>query len=371
MGRPNINRLPQYLRRRGHLYFLDYCVTVAGQRRRVRENLGPITLALAKDICAKKTAQLAKARYLESSAPLNLSVAIKDFVAHKSLRKKTWKDDQERLRWIQHLLGDLVVQDLTTAQVDDLVSNLAACGPAGRPLEKATINRYLASLKSMTRFAFLNRRWERDPLEGYKKLPEDNERNRVLSLAEFRHLLQACAGHLAPMVQVAWAVGMRKGEIVNLRWSQVDLEQGLIRLEATDTKNRSYREVPLDAGLLALFRGLPRLAGEDRVFFYWRKPVEAGTSVALQAGSRALMQSIRTAFNNAVKRAGLEDFRFHDLRHCAITNMRRAGVDQVTIMSITGHKTAQMFKRYNTVDLGDKHRAMGKLGRYWEEQMAA
>jgi integrase len=103
----------------------------------------------------------------------------------------------------------------------------------------------------------------------------------------------------------------------------------------------------MTADLLATFRQLykVRYLGQDRVF--------------LREGK--LMTDIRTAFENAKERAGITDFRFHDLRHCAATAFRRAGVDNTTAMSIIGHKSEKMWRRYNTIDETDLKAAAAKL----------
>jgi integrase len=91
-----------------------------------------------------------------------------------------------------------------------------------------------------------------------------------------------------------------------------------------------------------------RCLGHNRVFTYGGRPIKG----------------IRTAFLRACRQAGLQDFRFHDLRHTFNTNMRKAGVPQSVIMKMTGHKAAAMFKRYNTVDLEDGQEACRKLDEY-------
>jgi len=73
------------------------------------------------------------------------------------------------------------------------------------------------------------------------------------------------------------------------------------------------------------------------------------------------VKSIRNSFKRACKKAGIEDFKFHDLRHTFNTNMRKAGVERSVIMKITGHKTMSMFERYNTVDRDDAHEAIKRL----------
>ncbi len=73
------------------------------------------------------------------------------------------------------------------------------------------------------------------------------------------------------------------------------------------------------------------------------------------------VDSVKKAFNTALKEVGIQNFRFHDLRHCAATNLRRAGVDMVTAMKIVGHKSAKMYKRYNNVNEEDLLKASAKL----------
>jgi integrase len=85
--------------------------------------------------------------------------------------------------------------------------------------------------------------------------------------------------------------------------------------------------------------------GHNRVFTYKGRPIVG----------------IRTAFLKACRRRGIENFRFHDLRHTFNANMRKAGVDQSVIMKLTGHKSAAMFHRYNTVDTADAREAYQKF----------
>ena len=102
--------------------------------------------------------------------------------------------------------------------------------------------------------------------------------------------------------------------------------------------------------LTEVFRDLykVRYLNQDRVF------LRNGQSI----------RSVRTAFAKAKRRAGINDLRFHDLRHCAATNLRRAGVDVMTAMKIIGHASEKMHKRYNTIDERDLQRAASQLNTY-------
>jgi integrase len=117
-----------------------------------------------------------------------------------------------------------------------------------------------------------------------------------------------------------------------------------------DTKTDDARLVPLTADLTVLLRDLykVRYLHEPHVFLVGGKSV----------------QSIKTAFKAACRRAGTKGFHFHDFRHTAITNMRRVGIDHLTIMRITGHKTLEVFKRYNSFLEGDLKDAAHRFNTY-------
>ncbi len=197
----------------------------------------------------------------------------------------------------------------------------------------ATVNREIACFKTIFSKAMKNGKAERNPAQGIKLLKEHNERDRVLSQEEYARLLAHCSAHLKPIVKVAFHTGMRQGEILNLTWGQVDLKEGFIGLRPEDTKTNEGRLVPLNHELVEMFRAMPRGLPGVPVFTYQGKSVEA----------------VRRSFATACKKAGIEDFTFHDLRHTAINNWRLQGHDYFRIMAASGHKTMSVFKRYNTV----------------------
>jgi integrase len=139
---------------------------------------------------------------------------------------------------------------------------------------------------------------------------------------------------------------MRRGEILNLAWDRVDLKEGFIHLQPEDTKTSEGRDIPLFPELMEMFKGMPRGLPGVPVFTRNGKPIK----------------DFRYGFEAACKRAGIEDFTFHDLRHTFVTNMRRLGVHDLVIMAITGHKTLAMFKRYNTVSKEDLRAAVQGSG---------
>ena len=197
----------------------------------------------------------------------------------------------------------------------------------------ATVNRELACLKTIFNKARDDGRAENYPFKKGMMLRENNERDRILSLEEYARLLAHSPAHLRPIIKTAYHTAMRQGEILTLTWGQVDLKEGFIDLRPGDTKNKPGRLVPLTPELMQIFQAMPRGLPGVKVFTY------AGRSVS----------SVKKAFTTACKKAGIENFTFHDLRHTAINNWRLQGHDYFRIMAASGHKTISVFKRYNTV----------------------
>ena len=121
-------------------------------------------------------------------------------------------------------------------------------------------------------------------------------------------------------------------------------------LRAVDTKTKQRREIPLTPAVKSTLQQLAKVRRLEtsRVFLYKGKPIHR----------------ISRAFKSALKEASVQDFRFHDLRHCASTNLRRAGVDTATAMQIIGHKSEKMWKRYNSIEERDLTNAASKLDKY-------
>jgi integrase len=166
-------------------------------------------------------------------------------------------------------------------------------------------------------------------------------RDRRLEDGEEDRLMEACRAYrspwLAPVVQIALETGMRLGEIMGLRWPDVNLRSRVARLN--DTKNGTRRDVPLSSHAVATLEALPRSL-DGRVF-----PIAAET--------------VKKAYHAAVERAGIEDLRFHDLRHEATSRFFERGLDMMEVAAITGHKTLAMLKRYTHLRAADLARKLG------------
>ncbi|MBM4294619.1 MAG: site-specific integrase [Deltaproteobacteria bacterium] len=253
--------------------------------------------------------------------------------------KRSYKRDCELVAKLLPHFGDRLLKDINPALVESYKQKRLA-EPSGRTPDKltapATVNREVACLKAIFNKAIANDKAERSPFQGkkVKMLKENNERDRLLSPEEYVRLLAHCSPQIRPITKVAYHTGMRQGEILFLTWDQVDLKEGFIHLRPEDTKTEAARDIPLSPELIEMFQSMPRGLPGVRVFPYKGK---------------AFGSTFQRAFETARKKAGIEDFTFHDFRHTAINNWRLAGHDYFRIMAASGHKTMHVFKRYNTV----------------------
>lgn len=175
------------------------------------------------------------------------------------------------------------------------------------------------------------------------RLPADNRpRDRRLQAGEEARLLEACREArnpwLLPIVQLALETDMRQGELIRLHWEHIDLNRRTAHLP--DTKNGEARTVPLSTTAVRVLRTLPRsLHG----------PVFPGVTT----------EAIKRAYIRAVRRAGIENLRFHDLRHEATTRLFEKGLNIMEVASVTGHKDLRMLRRYTHLKAEDLARKLG------------
>ncbi|HHJ15204.1 MAG TPA: site-specific integrase [Gammaproteobacteria bacterium] len=175
------------------------------------------------------------------------------------------------------------------------------------------------------------------------KLPSENRpRDRRLQAGEETRLLAACEQArnpwLLPVVQLALETAMRQGELIRLHWEHIDLSHRTAYLP--DTKNGESRTVPLSTTAIQVLRALPR-------------------SLHGQAIPGVTTEAIKRAYIRAVRRAGIEDLRFHDLRHEATTRLFEKGLNIMEVASITGHKDLRMLRRYTHLKAEDLARKLG------------
>jgi integrase len=328
----------------GRVYWIEWYQE--GQRK--RERIGPNKSAAEQRLREVLTART-EGRFIKKSP--DASTFFKDLAAwylelSEVKAKRSYNKDLMHTRRLIACFGDRLLKDINPAMVEAYKQKrLSENSHSRKPTRPATVNREVTTFKTIFNKAVKNGKAERNPAQGVKLLKENNERDRILSPEEYVRLLAHCPDHLKPIVKVAYHTGMRRGEILNLKWDRVDLKEGFIRLRPEDTKTTEGRPVPLNRELTEMFKAMPRGLPLTPVFTY------KGNS----------MSEMKRSFTTACQRAGIEDFTFHDFRHTFNTNAYRAGVPIPTIMKITGHKSISMFRCYTTISPEDLKEAIGKI----------
>lgn len=203
----------------------------------------------------------------------------------------------------------------------------------------STVNRDLALLSHVINTA--RREWDihiENPLALVRRPRCNRGRERRLQGNEqellFKEISEKSRNpYLLPVVQTAIETGMRRSELLQLEWNRVDLDKRVIRI--LDTKNGEGRSVPLTLKAVEILSSLPKREGFEQTVF----PL---TPNALKLG-----------FERALERSRIDDLRFHDLRHEAVSRFFEKGLNVMEVASISGHKTLQMLKRYSHMQLGN------------------
>jgi integrase len=206
-----------------------------------------------------------------------------------------------------------------------------------------TVNRDLACLKRMYNLAIKWGFLENNPVCKVDFFKENSCRMRYLGEEEIDLLLSVCPLYLRDIVEFDINTGLRKGELFSLKWNDIDLHNKLLTVK--NTKNYEDRVVPLNDIALNVLCRIPRQLRSEYVF----------TTPSTEQGSQ--ITDIKKSFKTALQKAGIKDFRFHDLRHTFASHLVMAGVDLTTVKELLGHKDIKMTLRY--AHLSPNHRKRG------------
>ncbi|MBC8462520.1 MAG: site-specific integrase [Deltaproteobacteria bacterium] len=343
-------------------YWISYYLPNGKQRREsvLGKDLNQYSIEDARKVHSKRVVQKAENRILDIKPDtkmtfneltewyLNLE-KVKALSSYWRVKMSLGKFNSE--------FGGRVVSSVKPAELENYQARRKAEGKAD-----ATIDQEIGSAKTMIYKAFDNDKVSGDTLKTFKVVKKllkanSNARDKILTRDQVDRLIGVCPKHIKPIVAMGFYAGMRKSEILNLTWNKVDLKNRVIQLDAKDTKDNEARNIPILDELYSILKAIPRSIHDDHVFLYKGKPVE----------------DIRGALRTACKNAGISygrfvkgGFIFHDLRHSFNTHMRKAGIQESVIMTITGHSTREMFDRYNTVDEEDTRKAIDQLQGYFQ-----
>jgi len=210
-------------------------------------------------------------------------------------------------------------------------------------LSDATINRDLSVLRHLLYWAVDNSLLAANPLTRMRLKPERRTKKRILSVAEEVGLLATCAKHFRPIVLMALDTGMRRGELLQQLWQDVDFDRRVLSVTRSKTPQGESREIPL-TGRVYQFLEEHRLP-EGVIFTFNEKPIRL----------------VKTAWKKALERSQVHRLRFHDLRHTFNTRLLEAGVIQDVRKALMGHSSNDVHGAYSHVELPTKREAIRKL----------
>ncbi|MEW6212147.1 MAG: site-specific integrase [Acidobacteriota bacterium] len=311
--------------------------------------------------------QIFEGKYQTAQSKKASEKTLKEFVEGTYLpwardAKRSWRNDQSRSKPILAHFGKMRLSEITPFDVERFKIArskskiiMGKDEPKERIRSKASVNREIALLSRIFSLAVSKKEVSSNPVKGVRFLKGEVRRKRYLLPEEEERLMAKITGHqlhLRLIVIVALNTGMRLREILKLRKTDVDF--GREEILVTQTKTDKDRIIPMNETLRTeLFNHISRLELE----YLFANPKTGKPMV-----------SVQRTFDTARRKAKIEDFRFHDLRHTAATRMGEAGIDPFTIAAILGHSKIDMTVSYTHATEAAKRRAVAALGEANEKQ---
>ncbi len=323
--------------KKGRQWYIDYYVKGIRKRKKIGPSKQIAELAL-KDVELK----IAKGEYLGIYVEPKVTFRqfAPEYLAYSRANKApgSYRRDQGIVDTrLMPFFGDQYLSEITLAHAEQYKAQRLTI------VDPATINKEVNCLRAMLNKAVAWKRVKTNPLAGMKLLKEPPGRLRYLTPEEKDRLIEACSmsPYLRPIVELAIHTGMRRGEILGLRWSDIDVRRRTITLH--QTKNNERRVIPINRTVAAVLKASPRHLDSDRLF-----PGINGNMVVM-------------AFHRACRRAGIPDCRFHDLRHTFGSHLAMAGFNLRTIQQLLRHKDLRMTMRYSHLSAEHLQQAVDRL----------
>lgn len=353
------------IRQRGNSWTIDY-YDPAGKRKQLS---GFKTKKEAERELAARTVAKAKGRYFEKGQIYTTTFDdfIKDYEKFCQVDNRSFKRSKTYI--IKGLKKEFSGKVLSQISYHDLISFQTKLrstrGAKGGILTVATVNRYMACLRHIFALAVEWGKLEHNPFDKGRSLQlrENNKRERFLTEDEIQRLLAECptaherfqgkfvngtqAIHLKDFIIISINTGMRKGEVLSLKWDQI--RGNLIYLR--ETKTDMARQIPINDDLAECLRSIRTRK--------MKQGIDSKFVICDEKGRR--IKDIRTSFNSALKRAGIMNFRPHDLRHTFASHFLMRTRDMKSLQEILGHTEMKTTMRYSHLLEGHKQDCMNQM----------
>lgn len=345
--------------RRGSVWYGSY--TTPGGKR-IKESLGTEDRKQAQELHDRRKAELWRIERLGDFPDVTFEEACLRWLEEKA-HKKSLDADKGRIGfWLMHFEG-VLLKDISEAKIYAAVSRMTnrkakerweqrAVSMAKKGLDigeykpaavsTSTKAKHLALMKALMRAAEREWKWiEKSPVI---KVPQErNKRVRWLEPAEAKRLIEECPEPLKSTVEFALATGLRRSNIVDLKWQQIDLQRKVAWIYPEESKSGRAIGVALNEMAESVLR---RQIGRHHNWVFVHTESVKRNDGTTTASVRKMRVDSNTAWRAALKRAGIEDFRFHDLRHTWASWLIQAGVPLSALQEMGGWESIEMVQRY-------------------------
>jgi integrase len=272
----------------------------------------------------------------EARLDITLTQYAKQYLKWSQEHKRSFKDDQSRMAVLLEHFGSKRLSDISPIDIERFkLDRRKSTTRTGRPRSLSTINRELALLRHVFTLALRDGLIRSHPMKGKVKLyREDNKVERYLTDEEEARLVAACVGryeHLRPIIITALYTGMRRGEIFNLKWSDVNFNANLIHVR--QSKSGRPRSIHMTPNVRTEIEKLLPLRAETEYVLGNPHTGQARTD-------------LKHGFTAVCKAAGIEGLRFHDLRHTFATRLAQYSGNIVDVAHVLGHAQVSTTMRY-------------------------
>lgn len=304
--------------------------------KQYKRSTGTTDKRLAEAIIGKIKAQIIEGKWFEvdEAKQHTFGEMMDKFMSEHAPSKeiKTQKSYITSLNNLNKYFKGMLLSEITPLSISDYYQKRKGDG-----VTVSSINREFAMLSKAFNLAW--KRWEwckENPCSKIQREPENNQVDRWLTHEESERLIPVCSGYLngdmGDIVIIALHTGIREGEILNLKWTEVDIFRKVITI--IKTKNKTPRTIPMNETTYQILLRRSKVRAMSGYIF------------TTGNGTRHMVRNLIREFDKAVEKAEIKDFTFHCLRHTAATWMIQSGVDIYTVSKILGHKDIKTTMRY-------------------------
>ena len=319
--------------KRGDNWVIEYKKPNGRLRRESIGRAGVVTKSMTKEVLRQREQQIKLGKYEMLEADIPTIAQFKDeYIRYirDVKQNRSWELAISQLKRLETFFDSKILSNISASDIDDYkLFRLKQVKPA-------TVNRELACLSHLFNLAKRQKRFfGENPVSISKLLPEHNQIERILTKDEEARLIDSSSPALQAVLLCALHTGMRKNEILTLKWYNVDLAKKLITLEHTNTKSKKMRHIPINSTLRKILLEQKLKVGSSNYVF-----------LSTKGSPYKRHDSLKQAYTGACRRAKIKGLRFHDLRHTAATRMIESGASIVAVSRILGHADLKTTMRY-------------------------